>query len=628
MKRVIINKIFLVIMLALVLFASLSIIIVYVQTYSFYKENLNMVANNYKTKLTNIYINEPNKFDDRIEEFLNYSNAGALQINIMKDDGTVFGPTIDHFADSDDKDMLGERELGVNNKIQNSSNMQSFANEKIFLDAAMNSKSKTYKVKGLRENHTMQLAVALKINLGENLIEIKDFKPISEYYVLYTSIDIDHTNVAYYWILPTIFAIMILVMVVCYYFVKNMVRDIVDPIIDVKRILYDINRGDAEPIKVYSKYRDIQQIIDEVAIGSTKLNTTFKHLKYEQNKMDFLLNNMSQGIIALTSDNSVLMANKAVLKIFKNSKNLLGGQLDTLINDEELLDKIFSYSIGKKAQFEYAIEDRYYRIDIDVLTEDWYTETNLFIKIVIFNDISEEYQSAKIRSEFFANSSHELKTPLTAITGFSELLMMVDDKESKEKCAVEINQNAQKMLLLITDMLRLSKMEANMSEEDFEVINLRKIADEVIKKIQPLALNNNISLTIDGEAEIFGNPLKVEEVFTNLIDNAIKYSKNNGYVKVNINETHESVVVEVEDNGIGISSEHHARLFERFYVVDKSRYKKVDSTGLGLSIVKHIVQNHNGKISVESRLNEGTKFIVTFPKLVIDGDSNKASYDK
>jgi len=238
--------------------------------------------------------------------------------------------------------------------------------------------------------------------------------------------------------------------------------------------------------------------------------------------------------------------------------------------------------------------------------------------LLVVTDITEQIKTAKAKQEFFANASHELKTPLTAIAGYSEILTMGKATPKQvEKCSNEIQSNAIRMKLLIDEMLQLSKMDAQTADLEKEEISLRNLSEEIVNELKVIAQKRNIKLTIDGDAMIQGNSNELIMLIKNLVSNAIKYNKDGGFVKVILKDKDEYANLIVKDNGIGISKEHIDKIFERFYRVDESRTSTASgesSTGLGLSIVKQVVDDHKGKIEVKSKIGEGSEFIVTFPK--------------
>lgn len=225
-------------------------------------------------------------------------------------------------------------------------------------------------------------------------------------------------------------------------------------------------------------------------------------------------------------------------------------------------------------------------------------------------------KNAKMRQEFTANVSHELKTPLTAISGYSELIQNgMATEEDTVHFAGEIHKNAKRLLTLINDTIRLSQLDSTEQEVIFEELDLYQIAEDCVNMLQFSAQNHDISISITGgHAYLEGNKEMLEEVVYNLCDNAIRYNNDGGKVEVTVKPIKGNIYLCVEDNGIGIPKEHQERIFERFYRVDKSRSKSTGGTGLGLAIVKHILQNQGATMELNSNSGEGTKIEILFPK--------------
>lgn len=222
--------------------------------------------------------------------------------------------------------------------------------------------------------------------------------------------------------------------------------------------------------------------------------------------------------------------------------------------------------------------------------------------------------ASQMRQEFTANVSHELKTPLTSILGYTELMESegIDEKQKKH-FITEIKNNVDRLLNLINDIMKVSQLSTNDINYEFTDLNLYEIAKDQLQNFEIEARSKNIKLILEGKSEIIkGNKGLIEELVDNLVQNAIRYGNENGYVKVNVGDINNKVSLCVEDNGIGIPLSEQERIFERFYRVDKSRSKKMGGTGLGLAIVKHIVQIHEAKINLKSTPGVGTKIEVIF----------------
>lgn len=239
--------------------------------------------------------------------------------------------------------------------------------------------------------------------------------------------------------------------------------------------------------------------------------------------------------------------------------------------------------------------------------------------VPVVNMLKEQHENilnnARVRQEFSANVSHELKTPLTVISGYAELIEnKMLDENSVVRFAGEIHHHSDRLLSLINDIIKLSELDSDSIEAIYEDINLSEVVDDCMRILQENARRHDINLYehCDSKAVINGNRSMLEELVTNLVNNAITYNKQGGSVWIDVNKDNGSVVLTVKDNGIGIPQEHRERIFERFYRVDKSRSKISGGTGLGLAIVKHIAASHNAKITLKSEVGEGTEIKVIF----------------
>lgn len=227
---------------------------------------------------------------------------------------------------------------------------------------------------------------------------------------------------------------------------------------------------------------------------------------------------------------------------------------------------------------------------------------------------SDHSSKDKLRREFTANVSHELKTPLTSISGYAEIIRdKIAKPEDTVRFAGKIYDESQRLITLVQDILKLSKLEEHDIERVFETIELYPMCESVISRLESIAKKKNVTFTLTGDkCHITGVTNIIEEMIYNLCDNAVKYNKDNGKVDVNIRQCIDGVELSVTDTGIGIENKELTRIFERFYRVDKSHSKEIGGTGLGLSIVKHAALYHKASISVDSKVNEGTTIKILF----------------
>ena len=344
-----------------------------------------------------------------------------------------------------------------------------------------------------------------------------------------------------------------------------------------------------------------------------RIHKNMNKIKAEREKISLITENMVEGMILLDEDMTVLSVNKSALKILGNSFDPTEHtKIDHMTNDQQIIGLLEEAKESGAANGIITEKSRFYR----TFANKVYSENTLDFGIIIFFvDVTEEIQSEQIRRDFSANVSHELKTPLTTIKGFGELLEngIFTKEEDVKKYGGMIYRESERLLYLINDIIRLSQI-----EEQEHVLNdkidLLKTAHDVEEILRHKADNREVTMTIEGEpVQIYGNQSYITELFLNLMDNAIKYNHEGGSLKVTVGIEDGKAFAVFSDTGIGISDEHQSRIFERFYRVDKSRSKKIGGTGLGLSIVKHIVAYHSGEIQLESELEKGTAITVKLP---------------
>ncbi|MFQ9841971.1 MAG: ATP-binding protein [Ruminococcus sp.] len=360
-------------------------------------------------------------------------------------------------------------------------------------------------------------------------------------------------------------------------------------------------------------YEELEPIIKNADVLMGRIHKNMNKIKAEREKISLITENMAEGMILLDEDMTVLSVNKSALKILGNSFDPTEHtKIDHMTNDQQIIGLLEEAKESGAAKGIITEKSRFYR----TFANKVYSENTLDFGIIIFFvDVTEEIQSEQIRRDFSANVSHELKTPLTTIKGFGELLEngIFTKEEDVKKYGGMIYRESERLLYLINDIIRLSQI-----EEQEHVLNdkidLLKTAHDVEEILRHKADNREVTMTVEGEpVRIYGNQSYITELFLNLMDNAIKYNHEGGSLKVTVGAEDGKAVAVFSDTGIGISDEHQSRIFERFYRVDKSRSKKIGGTGLGLSIVKHIVAYHSGEIQLESELEKGTTITVKLP---------------
>lgn len=360
-------------------------------------------------------------------------------------------------------------------------------------------------------------------------------------------------------------------------------------------------------------YEELEPIIKNADVLMGRIHKNMNKIKAEREKISLITENMVEGMILLDEDMTVLSVNKSALKILGNSFDPTEHtKINHMTNDQQIIGLLEEAKESGAAKGIITEKSRFYR----TFANKVYSENTLDFGIIIFFvDVTEEIQSEQIRRDFSANVSHELKTPLTTIKGFGELLEngIFTKEEDVKKYGGMIYRESERLLYLINDIIRLSQIE----EQEHvlsDKIDLLKTAHDVEEILRHKADNREVTMTIEGKpVQIYGNQSYITELFLNLMDNAIKYNHEGGSLKVTVGIEDGKAFAVFSDTGIGISDEHQSRIFERFYRVDKSRSKQTGGTGLGLSIVKHIVAYHSGEIQLESELEKGTTITVKLP---------------
>lgn len=349
------------------------------------------------------------------------------------------------------------------------------------------------------------------------------------------------------------------------------------------------------------------------------LYNTFDELEYKNLQLKSILKSISNGILAIDIEGNILLINDEAKKMINCPKEVMveGRNISFAIRNDLILKQIMMF-MGSKVNEKTIInmeDGRFLRIKLDPV----YLQNNKSIvigSIVNIEDISERVRAENMRKDFVANVSHELKTPLTSISGFAETLKLNEniDKETRNRFLTIIDGEANRLRRLIEDILTLSFIE-NDKKEEKEAINLYSVYRRVEDMLMISARTKNISLNCNADEtiKIAANADYVKQIILNLVDNAIKYTPENGDVNVKIFADKDDAVIKVSDTGMGIPKEDQARIFERFYRVDKARSREIGGTGLGLAITKHIAMNLGGTISVESELEKGSTFTVRIP---------------
>lgn len=439
------------------------------------------------------------------------------------------------------------------------------------------------------------------------------------YIVVAYGMDVNFNDLYFWLAVGSCIAGWVIIAIITYAIFTNYVKDEVVPLEKIQIMLENFNKGNYKPVDYEAKYVEINKIVDNINAAASKISNTLSDLRYEQNKTKFIIENVAQGIIALSGQNRVLVSNDVIAEIFETRANIVGIPIDYLIKDEKVLGEI-KRAVGTGENVtagEISVADKYYRVDCRIVGDEMFEEFKDIKYFLLITDVTSEANLAKMRSEFFFNASHELKSPLTAIMGFSELMMTPElSEENRAQCAKDIHESSKRMATLIEKMITLGKLDsAQYAEKKTEDVDLRKISEEVIKRLKVIADSINVTMSCEGEATVKGDPNQMYTLISNLVSNAIKYNKENGTVLVTLSQTDDTVKISVKDSGVGIPKKDIPRICERFYRVDSSHSKtSLDSNGLGLAIVKQIVDDYGAELKIDSTTGVGSTFTIIFKR--------------
>jgi two-component system phosphate regulon sensor histidine kinase PhoR len=383
----------------------------------------------------------------------------------------------------------------------------------------------------------------------------------------------------------------------------------------------------AHPGEYHDEWDHLESALDRMRVDLRKKSDA---LAREREEIEVLMAALPEAIVAVDQESRLLFFNSQFALLFGDLKaDARQTSLGEVFRTPEVLKAFrsaLSEGLSKTVNVELRTrsdqEMRVFSLSVTPLRRE---SGPVYSAVGIFHDVTELKQAEKIRIEFVANVSHELRTPLTAIKGYTDTL--ASDIRSKQYDVVDkyievINRNSDRLMNLIEDLLDLSSLESTDGAVDggsrglnVSAVSTREITLRVIAQLEPRrAQKSHVIEPVFAEENVFADPRRLEQILVNLIDNAIKYVPQNGRIRVIWEKLPKSVQLRVSDNGPGIPPEYQARLFERFFRIDKARSREIGGTGLGLAIVKHIMQKHGGSVRVESQLGRGTEFICEFPE--------------
>lgn len=437
---------------------------------------------------------------------------------------------------------------------------------------------------------------AVKVNLSaDDYVFVRVSTPVDSVNLYATSTILPN----FYVLIAAIIAAVILSVV--------LTKSLVKPMAEIKNSLIALNNGTFTPSTPSEKDPEINKMMSEINDIGAKLSDTITTVSEDNKKLDYILNNVSDGIVVITADGNIEVMNDNAKLVFGVKNDAISSNYTVLSANEKFISAVsdaVNERINKVFEFTTAAHDVY-------LTSIRCLDGGM--TIIVLSDITAVKHGEEIRSEFFANASHELKTPLTAIKGFNDVIGMKSKDGDIKTLSAKIDKEVNRVVSLIDDMLNLSKLETTKTPI-VEKVDLIAVAREAEESISALARDKNVNIEISGEGTVEMEKDHAYELVKNLMENAVRYNEDGGHVFVSVDEKTDKVTLKVKDDGIGIDEENQSRIFERFYRVNKSRSRETGGTGLGLSIVKHVAELYGAKLTLSSTLGAGTEITVSFKK--------------
>ena len=355
-------------------------------------------------------------------------------------------------------------------------------------------------------------------------------------------------------------------------------------------------------------YEELKPFIRRISYQNAEIKRQMDRVKRQKLRLQAVSESMSEGLLVLDREGNILSVNESAMNFFGTSgkeKYTKTGIMSLTGGDKQFADNIINALHNRRGSFRYDLNERSYEVFYSPVTD----EDKILGVIILMFDMTEKLANEQIRAEFTANVSHELKTPLTSIHGFAQLLAGGLVKgDDVTMFASKIAKESGRLITLVEDIMELSNLDEGAKGEKTS-FGVYGVVSEIAEGLRFSADKRDITVNVSGsDFEVSGDGIRIHELLYNIVDNAIKYNKDGGSVEIHC----EKPCVTVKDTGIGVPEEYKERIFERFFRVDKSHSKKVNGTGLGLSIVKHIAKNNGIRIEVDSKLGEGSEFRIYF----------------
>lgn len=571
MRKAILKRFLLIILLSLILSTSISSVLI----------QKIMTENTANIMLSTLHlIDEMIEFDEPLEQQLYNINIKTLtndtRISIINMSGLVVADT--SMPDVSDMENHGQRkeitealQSGMGWEIRNSSTIK-----------------------------TQMLYTCIKSQSSDYIIRLA--VPFNSVYMYLTALS------------PAILISILFSLLVSYLLAKKFTKTITGPLSEISETFSEVDENKIT-FKEY-EYDELNSIAMSAERLSERVENALTVLKYEKNKIDYVLENMDEGLILLDHDQNVITINNSARDILNCPSIAAGKNIIRYTKNIDIVNGIEnSMSNGNAVVFDMETDNgNCYALHISKIKRGIFYE-NMSGAIVLFIDVTADRNAQRIRQEFFSNASHELKTPITSIQGYVELFQsdMVIEEDQKDIFLSRIKSEVSNMTNIINDILEISRLESKMSDGKIVDVDVGDIIDNVVYSFKPLADERHINInSISDNVIIKANPKHINQLVNNLLSNSIRYNTEHGEVNISAKLANNVFTLTVIDTGIGIPKDSINRVFERFYCVDKGRSRKVGGTGLGLSIVKHIVGFYKGTISIDSELSKGTKITISW----------------
>ena len=379
-----------------------------------------------------------------------------------------------------------------------------------------------------------------------------------------------------------------------------------------RQVVKPLNELDLDTPLSNTVYEEIQPLLRRLDSQQRQLRAQSTELKQKQKEFNTVTRSLSEGLVLMNSAGTILSINPAAARLLEVTPNCLGADFSVANRNKDIAALVEMALTGQKGEQTVSLTAGQYLAAVSPVR----TEGEVFGVVLLLFDVTQKHQAEQLRREFTANVSHELKTPLHAISGYAELMKSgLVPPEDMARFSEKIYSETQRLIRLVEDTLRLSRLDEGAEDMQWADLDLYDAARQTVQELSAPAELSGITLKLEGAPTVIhGIPQLVSGILFNLTDNAVKYNRHGGSVTVRVEAAEDGALLTVADTGIGISEEHRERVFERFYRVDKSHSKEVGGTGLGLSIVKHAVLILGAKLTLESKVGQGTTITVFFPK--------------